>query len=197
MGRDNGNTPAGKAAAEKAKAESERIAAEQAEAERLAAEQAEAARVAAEQAEAARIAAEQAEAARLAADQAEADRIAAEQAESAGHTYDDDEGGAGGDGQGTNDKSLPAAGVFRGPVRELGRSATRAVVTDGVDQWKVDLAAGDPLKSVAPSLRLRAEQEADGSATPAPVARKPQVVGKSATHRTLDDGVRRWKEPVA
>ncbi|MEQ1512971.1 MAG: hypothetical protein ABL934_09855 [Lysobacteraceae bacterium] len=112
-------------------------------------------------------------------------------------THDDDEGGAGGDGQGKNDLPLPAAGVVRSVVRELDRSDTRAVVTDDVDTWTVDLADGDPLKSTAPSLRLRAEQFADGSATPAPVAHKPTEVGKSKTHRTLDDGVRRWKEEIA
>ncbi len=71
---------------ETARAEAERIAAEQVEVARLAAEQAEAERVAAEEAEAARVAAEQAEAERQAAEaaaRAEAERIAAEEAEAA------------------------------------------------------------------------------------------------------------------
>lgn len=123
------------------------------------------------------------------AEKAEADRIAAEQNDPTGA------GGAGGAALGSQ-VSQPAAGVVpkRNPVRLLGKSDTRAVVTDDVETWTVDLADGDPTKSTAPSLQLRSEQEADGTATPAPKATKPQVVGETATHRVLDNGVNRWKE---
>ena len=139
--------------------------------------------------------AEQVEADRIAAEKVEADRIA----DLAAQDNDDGEGGAGGDVQGENDMSLPAAGVLpkRGPVRVLAESATNAVVTDDVEQWTVALADGDPTQAIAPSLLLRNEQEADGEVTQALKAHAPQVIAESATHRVLDDGVRRWKEEVA
>lgn len=153
----------------------------------------------AEQAEAHRIAVEKIEADCIAAEKAETDPVAHLAAQSISDTHDDSEGGAGGYVQGENDVSLPAAGVFpkRGPVRVLAQSDTNAVVTDDVEQWTVALADGDPTKATPPSLLLREEQQAEGTATPAPQATAPVVVGQSDTHRILDDGVRRWKEEIA
>ena len=196
MSRGNANT-AGIQTAIAEKAEADRIAAEKAEADRIAAEKAETDRIAAENAEADRIAAENAETDRIAAENAETDRIADLAAQYNFRTHDGGEGGAAGYVQGENDVSLPAAGVFpkRGPVRILAKSDTNAVVTDDVEQWTVALADGDPTQSIPPSLLHYVQHNVHGDATP--TAHAPKVIAESATHRILDNGVRRWKEEIA